>query len=172
MKRALAYALLILGVFLVQNNVFAASPLVITVPNLLLILVFCFGFMRGSFEGMLIGFVCGLLTDLFFGSTIGLSALIFAVLGYGIGLLGRTYYTEYVSLPLLLCLLSDLVYLLGVYVFAILLAGGRGFIPYLTKIVLPEMLYTGLMAILLYPLFRQVEKGISRWETKRTQNYV
>lgn len=172
MKRALAYALLILGVFLVQNNVFAASPLVITVPNLLLILVFSFGFMRGSFEGMLIGFVCGLLTDLFFGSTIGLSALIFAVLGYGIGFLGRTYYTEYVSLPLLLCLISDLVYLLGVYVFAILLAGGRGFIPYLTKIVLPEMLYTGLMAILLYPLFRQVEKGISRWETKRTQNYV
>lgn len=172
MRRALAYGILILGVFLVQNNIFAASSLVLTVPNLLLILVFSFGFMRGSFEGMLIGFVCGLLTDLFFGSTIGLSALIFAVLGYGIGLLGQVYYTEYVSLPLLLCLASDLVYLLGIYVFAILLAGGHGFIPYLLNIVLPEMLYTGLMAILLYPLFKQAERLIERWETRKTRNYV
>ncbi len=172
MKRGLVYTFLILTVFLVQNNVFAASSLVITVPNLLLILVFSFGFMRGSFEGMLIGFACGLLTDLFFGSTIGLSALIFSVLGYGIGVLGRIYYTEYVSVPLALCLLSDLLYLLGIYVFAILLGGGRGFLPYLTGIVLPEMLYTGLMATLLYPLFRRTEKLTRRWEEKNTRKYV
>ena len=42
----------------------------------------------------------------------------------------------------------------------------------LLKIVLPEMLYTGLMAILLYPLNRRIEKLILRWETKKTQNYV
>ncbi|MBP3728832.1 MAG: rod shape-determining protein MreD [Lachnospiraceae bacterium] len=172
MKRGVAYLLLILAFFLAQNNIFAASSLIITVPNLLLILVFSIGFMRGSFEGMLIGFVCGLLTDLFFGSTIGLSALIFAVLGYGIGMLGQIYYTEYVSLPLLLCVASDLMYLLGIYLFAILLAGGRGFGSYLVNIVLPEMLYTGLMAVVLYPLLKRTEKLIDRWEKKKTKNYV
>ena len=84
MKRVISYAVLILVLFLIQNNIFAASSLITTVPNLLLILVFSFGFIRGSLEGMLIGFVCGLLSDVFFGNIIGLSAMLYAVLGYGI----------------------------------------------------------------------------------------
>ena len=127
MKRAVSYILLILVFFLVQNNIFAASPLIVTVPNLLLILVFSFGFMRGSLEGMLIGFACGLLSDVFFGSTIGFSALMYSILGYGIGL---------------------------------------------TRIALPELLYTGLMTLLLYPLLKKTEALIERWEVRKTHNYV
>ena len=91
MKRAFAYLILILAAFFLQNNMFAASHLILTVPNIMLILVFSFGFMRGSFDGMCIGFVCGLLLDLFFSETIGFSALIYTLLGYGIGLLGQLY---------------------------------------------------------------------------------
>ena len=172
MKRGLSYAFLILVVFLIQNNIFAASSLILTVPNLLLILVFSFGFMRGSLEGMLIGFACGLLSDVFFGSTIGFSALMYSILGYGIGLLGRLYYTDFVNLPLLLCLLSDLLYHLGTYVYAFLIPGYRGFGAYLTRIALPELLYTGLMTLLLYPLLKKTEALIERWEVRKTHNYV
>ena len=55
MKRIFAYFLLILAAFFLQNNVFAASPLILTVPNIMLILVFSFGFIRGSVDGMCIG---------------------------------------------------------------------------------------------------------------------
>lgn len=172
MKRAIAYACLILILFLIQNNIFAASSLIMTVPNLLMILVFSFGFLRGSFEGMLIGFVCGLLSDLFFGSTIGFSALMYAVLGYGMGLLGNLYYTDLVNMPLILCLLSILIYHIGVYIFAFLIAGQRGFIAYLTRVALPELLYTGLMTLILYPLLRRTESLIEKWETKESKTYV
>ena len=89
MKRFLCCVLLILAAFFLQNNVFSASPLILTTPNVLLILVFSFGFLRGSTEGMLIGFACGLLSDIFFSNTLGTSALVYTLLGYVIGLLGR-----------------------------------------------------------------------------------
>ena len=172
MKRALVYILLALGFFLVQNNLFAASSLVITVPNLMLILVFSIGFIRGSLEGMLIGFFCGLLTDLFFDNVLGFSALIYAVMGYAIGLTGRLYYTEFVNLPLLLCLASDLLYHLITYVLAFVIRGRGAFGAYLLKIVLPELLYTGLMAILLYPLLKKALIWTRKWEEKKARNYA
>ena len=45
-------------------------------PNLLIIAVSSFGFMRGRKEGMWVGFFCGLLIDIFFGNLIGIYALI------------------------------------------------------------------------------------------------
>ena len=172
MKRVISYAALILILFLIQNNIFAASSLISTVPNLLLILVFSFGFIRGSLEGMLIGFFCGLLNDVFFGSVIGLSAMLYAVLGYGMGLLGSLYYTDFVNMPLILCLVSTLLYHLGTYVFAFLLAGQKGFGAYLTRLALPELLYTGLMTLILYPLLRRAETLIEKWEIRRPKTYV
>ena len=172
MKRTLSYILLILAFFLIQNNVFAASSLIMTVPNLLLILVFSFGFIRGSLEGMLIGFVCGLLNDLFFGSIIGFSTLLYTVLGYGMGLLGNLYYTDFVNMPLILCLVSMLIYHLGTYVFAFLIPGRGGFGAYLTSVAFPELLYTGLLTLVLYPLLRRIESLIERWELKRPKNYA
>ncbi len=172
MKRTAAYLLLILGAFFLQNNVFAASSLIHTVPNIMLILVFSFGFIRGSTEGMLIGFGCGLLADVFFNDILGFSALIYTVLGYGIGLLGRLYYTEFVDMPLMLCLFSDLAYHIGTFIFAFLIKGQSHFGIYLRQIILPELFYTAVMALLLYPLNRKLELLIEKWETRRTRSYV
>lgn len=172
MKRLIAYLVLILAAFLIQNNVFAASSLIVTVPNLLMILVFSFGFIRGSFEGMLIGFFCGLLNDIFFGSTIGFTALMYAVLGYGMGLLGNLYYTDFVNLPLILCLFSTMIYHLGIYLFAFMIPGHGDFGSYLLYVALPELLYTGIMTLILYPLLRKVESLIGRWENRKAREYV
>ncbi|MBQ4425381.1 MAG: rod shape-determining protein MreD [Lachnospiraceae bacterium] len=172
MKRIIAYVLIILAAFFLQNNVFAASSLISTVPNILMIVVFSFGFIRGSTEGMLIGFFCGLLSDLFFSNVIGFSALLYSVLGYLMGLLGRLYYTDFVDLPLILCLLSNILYHIGNFFFAFLLRGKTGFGAYFTGIMLPELLYTGLMTLLLYPLFRRLEGAIEKWETRKTHSYA
>ena len=172
MKRILAYILLILAFFLVQNNIFAASSLILTVPNLLLILVFSIGFIRGSFEGMLIGFACGLLNDLFFGSILGFSALMYTILGYGMGMIGNLYYTDFVNMPLILCLFSMLIYHIGTYLFAFLIPGRGGFGVYLSKVAIPELLYTGLMTLVLYPLLRKIEALIEKWELRKPRTYV
>lgn len=172
MKRIFSYLLLILAVFFLQNNIFAASHLIVTVPNIMLILVFSFGFMRGSIDGMGIGFACGLLLDIFFSETLGFSALIYTLLGYGIGLLGRLYYTDFVDMPLLLCLISDMFYHIGIFLFAFVLNGQYHFGAYFVNVIIPELLYTALMTLALYPLFRRADALITKWETRRTRSFV
>ncbi len=172
MKRFLCCVLLILAAFFLQNNVFSASPLILTTPNVLLILVFSFGFLRGSTEGMLIGFACGLLSDIFFSNTLGTSALVYTLLGYVIGLLGRYYHTEFADMPLILCLISDLFYHLGVFLVAFALRGQLHIGSYLIGVVLPELAYTALLTLLLYPLLRKINSVIEKWEVRKTKSFV
>ena len=56
MRRVIYYILLILLAFMLQTNVFQAIHLIDATPNLLLIITFCYGFIRGPVDGMLIGF--------------------------------------------------------------------------------------------------------------------
>ena len=73
MRRKLILAVLILLAFVLQGTVFQTLSIASIVPNLLLILTVSFGFMRGKKEGMFVGFFCGLLIDIFYGSMIGFS---------------------------------------------------------------------------------------------------
>ena len=72
MRRKLILAVLILLAFVLQGTVFQTLSIASIVPNLLLILTVSFGFMRGKKEGMFVGFFCGLLIDIFYGSMIWL----------------------------------------------------------------------------------------------------
>ena len=65
MKRFIITAALILICFLLQCTVFHALAFGQIVPNLLIVLTASFGFMRGEKTGLLIGFFCGLLVDIF-----------------------------------------------------------------------------------------------------------
>lgn len=60
-------------------------------PDLMLLLAICAGLFGGSRQGMLVGFACGLLSDLFLTNTpFGLAALSFCVVGYVVGALRTT----------------------------------------------------------------------------------
>ena len=82
MKRFLITTVLIFICFLLQCTVFHALAFGGIVPNLLIVLTASFGFMRGEKTGLLIGFFCGLLVDIFFGNTIGFYALLYMYIGY------------------------------------------------------------------------------------------
>ena len=66
MKRGIVAAILILVCFILQCTVFRAIDFGGIVPNLLIILTSSFGFMRGERTGLVIGFFCGILSDIFF----------------------------------------------------------------------------------------------------------
>jgi rod shape-determining protein MreD len=55
-------------------------------PDLLLLLPIAFGFVGGSERGAAMGFVTGLLADLFVGTPFGLSALVYTLVGFGVGM--------------------------------------------------------------------------------------
>ena len=86
-KRFLVMALVIFVGYLLQFGLFANSPLIDTVPNILLIITVSFGFMKGKNQGMAIGFACGLLLDIVSMSSVGFHMIILIILGYMTGAL-------------------------------------------------------------------------------------
>ncbi len=172
MKRLLFYIVLILLAFLLQNNILAVSPLIDATPNLLLIITFCFGFIRGKKEGMLLGFFCGLLMDVCYGESIGYYALIYLIIGYVNGTLGQLFYTEFLNMPLLLCILSDLIYNLYIYVFGFLLYGRLNLPIYVANVILPEVVYTAILTLVLYKLFLKLNTRLEELEKRSAKRFV
>ena len=73
MKRKVAEIILILLFYLIQVTFGNAIGIGGITPNLLIILPVLFGFFKGRNEGMLVGFLSGVMYDLFFSSLFGFS---------------------------------------------------------------------------------------------------
>ena len=164
MRRKAVIAVLIILCFILQCTVFQALALAGISPNLLLIVTTSLGFMRGEKEGMAVGFFCGLLTDIFFGSLFGFYALLYMFLGYGSGLFHMMFYDEDIKLPMVWIALSELVYGLSVYFFMILMRSKIDFGFYFTHIILPELVYTVALTLVMYRLIRRLNRMLERWE--------
>ena len=100
--------LLIIGSFVLQTTLFQALSFGGIVPNLMIVLTASYGFMRGKKAGLLTGFFSGLLCDIFFGSVIGLNALIYMYIGYLNGQFHHIFYPDDIKLPLISIFVSDL----------------------------------------------------------------
>ena len=82
MKRKLITFAIILACFFLECTLFDHLSFALIKPNLMIIVTSSFGFMRGKKSGMFVGFICGLLSDLFWGDSLGLYMLIYTVIGY------------------------------------------------------------------------------------------
>ena len=128
--------------------------------------------MRGESEGLIIGFFCGLLCDIFFGEFLGFYALVLMYIGYINGKFSKIFYPEDIKLPLALIVISDLSYGIICYVLTFMLRGRFEFTYYFTQIILPETLYTIVATLLLYPLILKVNEKLEEHEKRRAQKFV
>ncbi len=172
MRRKLTVLLMIILCFLLQNTLFSALAFANISPNLLVVLVSSFGFMRGRKEGMWIGFICGLLLDIFFGNVIGFYALVYMYTGYINGLFRKRFYPDDVKLPMILIAASDLSCNLLVYFFLFLMRGDFRFGYYLLHIMIPELVYTILVTIFLYFIILKVNQKLEAIEKRSASKFV
>ncbi len=172
MKRGIVTALFIFICFLLQCTVFRALAFGGIVPNLLIVLTASFGFMRGERTGLLIGFFGGLLVDIFFSEVIGFYALLYMYIGYLNGKFTTIFYPEDIKLPITLILCSDFVYGITCYVILFLLRGRFDFQYYLVHIILPEIVYTIVVTLFLYPVILWVNHRLERTEKRSEKKFV
>lgn len=172
MKRVIVTAFFIFICFLMQCTVFQALAFGGIVPNLLIVLTASFGFMRGEKTGLLIGFFSGLLVDIFFGSVIGFYALIYMYIGYTNGKFNAIFYPEDIKLPITLILCSDFLYGMICYLILFLLRGKFDFSYYLVHIILPEMVYTVVITLFLYPVILHVNNILEQQEKRGEKKFV
>lgn len=151
--RIFFYVLSIVVAFLIQTSVFPLIPFLAASPNLLLILTFSFGFLHGNLPGMIYGLGAGLLMDLFYSGPFGFYTLIFITIGYANGFFSKIYYEEYITLPMVMCVISELIYHLYIYVFRFLIRGKLSVGYYVLHIVLSSMVFSLMVTLVLYRFF-------------------
>lgn len=171
-RRTLITILLIIISFVLQTTLFKGISFGGIVPNLMMVLTASFGFMRGEKTGLWIGFFCGLLSDIFFGSIIGLNALLFMYIGYVNGKFHKIFYPDDIKLPLALILGSDFLYGIMYYLTLFLLRGRFQFTYYLLHIILPETVYTIVVTLLFYPLILWINNRLEEHEKRSNRKFV
>ncbi len=172
LKRFAVTALILLAAYLLQCTVFPSLELAGIKPNLLLIVTASFGFMRGSREGMLIGFAGGILTDIQFGEMIGFYALIYLLIGFVNGLFERMYFDEDIKLPLLLITISEFVYGIVIYFLMFMLRSDFDFLFYLNRVIVPELIYTIVITLGFYPLILFINHKLEAEEKRSASKFV
>ena len=83
-----------------------------------------------------------------------------------------TAYPKDIKLPLLFIATSNLAYNVLHYFMYFLFRGDFNFLFYLKKIILPEVVYTSIMACVLYPLIHLIMTRIETSEKKGEQTIV
>lgn len=172
MLRKFVVTLFVIGSFILQCSVFGHIAFAGIIPNMMIVLTASFGFMRGEKEGLVIGFFCGLLNDIFFGNFLGFYALVLMYIGYLNGKFSRIFYPEDIKLPIALIVTSDLSYGVLCYVLLFMLRGKFQFAYYFSHVILPEVLYTIVVTLFLYPLVLKVNEKLEAREKRRAQKYV
>jgi rod shape-determining protein MreD len=154
----LRLGLLILAVVVLQTTIFSAGLRVFGVmPDLGLVLTVAVAFYLGPERGAAFGFLTGLAVDLFLNTPLGLSALSFALVGYGVGVVqgGFVRPTRWVA-PIMGALggLAGGVLFVGIAALA-----GRDHLLSLTsvRVILIASLYDAVLAFVVFP--------IARWAT-------
>ena len=168
MLRVLADFLMIIICFIRQNTVFQALALASISPNLLVILTSSMGLMRGKKEGMLVGFFCGFLVDIFYGDLFGFYALVYMYIGYVNGFFNKIFYDDDIKLPMLVISASEFLYSLIVYVFLFLIRTRFNFGYYFIHIIIPELVYTIVVTLFLYRLINGVNRKLEQPEKRRS----
>ena len=172
MRRYILTGLLILICFLLQSTVFQTLDFGGIVPNLLIILTASFGFMRGDLAGLIIGFICGLLCDVCYGDVIGFQALIMMYIGYLNGKFSGIFYPEDVKLPMALIILSDFSFGIISYFLLFLMRGRLDFPFYLKSIIIPEVIYTTIVTVPLYPIILKLNFALETREKSSAQKFI
>lgn len=168
MRRLIFYAAMIFVVYFLQIGVFTHLTLGGIVPNLLIICTVSIGMIRGKKEGCLIGFFFGILMDALFTMYFGFYALTLSVIGY-CRLCSADFYEEDMTLPIVIIGIGDLLYNVVIYLASFLTRGRMDFFFYFRKIILPEMIYTLILAVFLYRIISWMNKKI---EIKGSENRI
>lgn len=172
MRRKVTVLIIIIICYLLQTTVFSALSFASISPNLLIILVSAFGFMRGKKEGLYIGFFCGLILDIFGGSILGFYALLYMYIGYFNGYFRKMFYPEDIKLPMLLIAGSDLGYNLFIYFFLFLFRNRYDFRYYFLNLMVPELVYTMVITIFLYMIILKINQRLEVIEKRSASKFV
>lgn len=171
-KRIIVNFIFVLASFILQTTVFRSLDFGGVAPNLLMIFTASIGFIKGDKAGMFSGFFCGLLVDIFFGTYIGFFALIYMYVGFLIGKLHVIFFSSNVAIPICFITLADFIFGFICYVLMFMFRNKFDIGFYMMHVIIPEVVYTALVAIFYYPIILKVNNAIDEREQRSAKKFV
>lgn len=172
LKQILVTFLMIVVCYILQTTIFPSLSLAGVVPNFLIILTTSFGLIRGSKDGMSVGFVCGLIVDFYSGSYLGIYLLIYLYMGFLSGCFKKLFYGDDLKLPLALIGSNDIIYGILVYLIMFLPRKRFSFGYYLFNLIIPEAVYTILVSILVYYIILKINQWFEKDDKRSGRELV
>lgn len=155
--RAVAMAAVVVVALAVQSTLLAKLTLLGVIPQLVLVVVVSLGYMDGERVGAAAGFFGGLLQDLLlFQSIIGLTALVYTLIGYAVGSLRQFAPTESVWTPVFVVAIASAVAETSYALLSIILGQQWVSISFTAKVIGLIALYDALLTPFVFPLVRKV----------------
>ena len=171
-KRIIADFLILLVGFVLQSTIFYRLAIGGVSPDVLLICVCTIGFMRGRKEGLAFGTAAGIIMDIFTGSILGMYTLVYIYLGYFSGLFSKRYFSDDIKLPMGIIAGADILYNSVIYFVTRFLRGDFNYGFYFTNIIIPNLIYTFIVALFIYLILLAVNKWLNKRETRNAQRFV
>jgi rod shape-determining protein MreD len=168
--RILAVAALVVVAVALQSTVLARLTLLGVIPQLVLVVVVCLGYTDGERVGLVTGFFGGLLQDLLMPqSVVGLTALVYTLIGYSVGVFRQFAPGESVIAPVLAVTLASAVAEFGYALMAITLGQRWISLAYTVQVAGLVILYNTLLTPFAFPLVRRIAdrfrpEKIYRWD--------
>ena len=155
--RIAAYAAMLIVALALQSTLLAQATILGVIPQLVLVLVVVLAFLDGERVGTVVGFFGGLLIDLLLPQAIvGLTALLFTLIGYGVGLIRYAAPPESVWTPVFTVAGASAVAELGYAALAIIMGQKWVTLAETVQIAGLVVLYNTLLTPFVFPLVKRV----------------
>lgn len=165
MKKFLIILALILQgliIYFLEVNIFSYLTIAGVKPNLLVIYILCIGLFANAYVGLGMGVFFGLLLDLLFGKVVGISAILFCIIGYLGSYFDKNFSKENKITIILMVIGSTIIFELGSYfISSIVIDFDAEYLVFFKKLIL-EILYNSLLVIIFYPLIQKIGYWIDR----------
>lgn len=158
MKKTLSIACLIATFFVIyflQSNFFTWFNIAGIMPNVYVILVLFIGLFVKRKIGLICGIGFGLYLDIVLGKTIGTSALALGIIGLLGEILSKNFSKDSRFIVCLMVIGTTAMYEIIVYILTMLRTEGTIEILAFLKILIVEMIFNGILTIIIYPLIKK-----------------
>jgi rod shape-determining protein MreD len=168
MRRALAWAAVVLTVLLFQSTIFAQIELFGAKPELVYLITVVLAMLEGPAAGATGGFAAGMAQDFMLNEPKGITALTLTLLGYAVGMIRQYIASPSPALPVLLVTGATAVGILFHGLVAFLLGQLDVGWGYQLRVAILASLYNGILTPLAFPVIRRVAEGsrakrVFRW---------
>lgn len=159
---SMIFLVVFIFIYFLQVGIFAHLPIAGVVPNLFIILILYIGLFANTINAIVFGIIIGLILDLLYGNTIGISAVMFCIIGYLGAYFDKNFSKENKATILLMAIGATFIYEFGFYSLNGLILGYSFEWLKLMKIIIFEIIYNSLITILLYPLIQNTGYKVDR----------